>query len=213
MSCVIAIDGPAASGKGSLARALAQRFDFDFLDTGTLYRRVALAALQNGLDQNDHDQIIALAQNLNPEDTFNDSDLRKDHVGSMASVVAQIQEVRDALVQYQRNFAQNAPKGAVLDGRDIGTFICPDADIKLFVTASVEERAKRRHKELQSRGIPSTYASVLAEMRERDARDNVRLDEHLKADHKKTIHILDTSDMSADVVLNKAIDIVSTHIS
>lgn len=213
MSFVIAIDGPAASGKGSLARALARHFDFDFLDTGALYRRVALAALEQGLGADNHEAIAALARAMDFSESYNDDDLRRDGVGTMASIISPIPRLRAALVDYQRNFAKNAQKGAVLDGRDIGTVICPNADIKFFVTANVEERAKRRHKELQSRGIPSTYATVLAEMQERDERDSDRIDVHLEPDHKKDIHILDTSDMTAQVVLDKAVEIVSSRIS
>jgi cytidylate kinase len=207
---VIAIDGPAASGKGSLTKKLAAQLGYDFLDTGSLYRRIALKCIENGVDLDNKDQIIATARDFEAElnDNYDDSALRTDNIGSTASKIAQILDVRAVLVEFQRNFAKNAEKGAVLDGRDIGTIICPDADIKFYVTASVEERAKRRHKELQSRGIDATTSAVLAEMQERDARDAKRLDEHLAPNHK--VNIIDTSDMTPSEVLDTAMKIVAS---
>ena len=208
---IIAIDGPAASGKGSLAKKLAEKLDYDFLDTGALYRRVALKVIDSNTNPSDAEGVIEAANAL--KDTINnaydDNDLRNDRVGSAASVIAQNQGVRDVLFDIQRNFAQNAKKGAVLDGRDIGTVICPEADIKLFVTASVEKRAERRLKELQSRGKDVTHAQVLAEMQERDDRDAVRLDKHLAPDHDVTI--IDTSDMTPEDVLENAMAIITTR--
>lgn len=206
---VISIDGPAASGKGSLAKKLAAKLDYSFLDTGALYRRVALKVLEQNINIDDKDGIITAAKSLQRElnEKYDDSALRSDNVGSTASKVAQIQEVRDILVDFQRNFAQNAEKGAVLDGRDIGTVICPDADIKFFITASVEKRAERRHKELQSRGIEATNAAVLAEMQERDERDSKRLNEHLTPDHDATI--IDTSNMTPAEVLDAAMKVIN----
>lgn len=208
---IIAIDGPAASGKGSLAKRLAEYFDYDFLDTGALYRRVALKVIQKNVDPSDIEGVIACATELEQElsKTYDDSALRNDEVGSMASVVAQIQQVRYQLLDFQRNFAQNAKKGAVLDGRDIGTVICPDADIKLFITASVEKRVMRRHKELHSRGIEVTKPQVLAEMQERDKRDSVRLDEHLNPDNNAIV--IDTSNMSPDEVFEESLKIIMAH--
>lgn len=207
---VIAIDGPAASGKGSLAKKLAAHFGYDFLDTGALYRRVALKVIQNSIDMTDKSAIIECAKALAPEiaHNYDDSMLRNDEVGSMASIVAQIKEVRDILFDFQRNFALNAPKGAVLDGRDIGTVIFPEADIKLFITASLEKRAMRRQKELQLRGIDVMNAQVLAEMQERDDRDNVRLKDHLSPDHE--VNIIDTSNMTPDEVMKNALQIIET---
>jgi cytidylate kinase len=206
---IIAIDGPAASGKGSLAKRLASHFGYDFLDTGALYRRVALKVIQQNVDLTDTNAIIDCAKQLHQElgQTYDDLALRNDQVGSTASVVAQIPEVRQQLVDFQRNFAKNAKKGAVLDGRDIGTVICPDANIKLFVTASIEKRAERREKELHSRGIEVTKPQVLAEMQERDARDSVRLDEHLKPDNNAVI--IDTSEMTPQEVFDEAIKIIA----
>lgn len=208
---IIAIDGPAASGKGSLAKKLAKMLGYDFLDTGALYRRVALKVLEQNTNPSDENAVIAAARTLKAELSaqYDDSALRNDNVGSTASKIAQIQTVRDILVEFQQEFAQNAEKGAVLDGRDIGTVICPNADIKLFVTASTEKRADRRYLELQSRGINVTKPSVLAEMQERDDRDKGRLDEHFRPDHDKDL--IDTSDMTPQEVLDKAIKIITSH--
>ncbi|MCI5061026.1 MAG: (d)CMP kinase [Alphaproteobacteria bacterium] len=216
---IIAIDGPAASGKGSLARRLAEHLNYGFLDTGSLYRRVALAVLEQNIDPKDTNAVIEAAQNLIAvlDQPYDDSALRSDNVGQTASIVAQIQEVRDLLIQYQRDFPlqalQKGIKGAVLDGRDIGTVICPEAPIKLFITAEVEKRAQRRHKELQSRDIQATKPEVLAEMLERDARDQKRLDEHLAPPRVigHDVHIIDTSDMTPDEVFNHALKIVTSH--
>lgn len=208
---IISIDGPAASGKGSLAKKLAEMLDYEFLDTGALYRRVALKVIENGVNPDDKDAVIACARSLSTElgDSYDDAALRKDNVGSTASKVAQIQNVRDILVDFQRNFAKNAQKGAVLDGRDIGTVICPDADIKFFITASLEKRADRRHKELQSRGIEATKPAVLAEMQERDDRDSGRLNAHLEEGHD--VNFIDTSDMAPEEVLDVALKIIKAH--
>ena len=208
---IISIDGPAASGKGSLAKKLAEMLGYDFLDTGALYRRVALKVIQNNVNPADKDAVITCAQALSAEldDSYDDAALRKDNVGSTASIVAQIPEVRAILVDFQRNFAKNAAKGAVLDGRDIGTVICPDADIKFFITASLEKRAERRHKELQSRGIEATKPSVLAEMQERDDRDSIRLNAHLEDGYD--VNFIDTSDMAPEEVLDAALKIIKAH--
>ena len=133
---IIAVDGPAAAGKGTIAKALAQHFGYHFLDTGTLYRRVGLALLETSDDPRNVKAAVAIAQNLNSH-PYSDLELRTEAVGAAASIVAVIPEVRAALLAYQRNFADQLP-GAVLDGRDIGTVVCPDADVKLFVTASPE---------------------------------------------------------------------------
>jgi len=208
---IIAIDGPSASGKGSLAKKLAAHFDYDFLDTGALYRRVALKCLENNVKTDEMDKITAisaqLSQNLNEK--YDDNALRNDKVSEMASIVAKIPDVRANLIDFQRNFAQNAEKGAVLDGRDIGTVICPDAGIKLFITASAEKRAERRTLELQSRGFDATNPQVLAEMRERDARDADRLEAHSHPDHD--CHVIDTSDMTPNQVMDAALEIITSR--
>lgn len=205
---VITIDGPAASGKGSLAKKLAAHLGYDFLDTGALYRRVALKCIENNIKPNENAKIIAISAELsnNLHEKYDDNALRNDKVGDMASICAQILEVRANLDDFQRNFALNATKGAVLDGRDIGTVICPDADIKLFITASDDIRAHRRSLELQSRGINVTKPQVLAEMQERDLRDKPRLDAHLIPDHDA--HVIDTSDMTPNQVMDAALQVI-----
>lgn len=205
---IIAIDGPAASGKGSLAKKLAETLGFNFLDTGALYRRVALKVIENNVNEGEIDKIIQISKDLsqNLHEKYDDDALRNNKVGDMASKIAQIVDVRVNLDDFQRQFAKKAVKGAVLDGRDIGTVICPDADIKLFVTASVEKRAMRRHKELQSRGITVTKPQVLAEMQERDERDSGRLNKHLKPNHDALV--IDTSDMTPNQVMDAALTII-----
>ena len=205
---VIAIDGPAASGKGSLARKLADHLDFDFLDTGALYRRVAFKCLENDIKSDEKEKIIQISADLaqNIYEKYDDSALRNEKVGDMASICAQIPQVRQNLDEFQRNFAQNAQKGAVLDGRDIGTVICPDANVKLFITASPEVRAERRSLELQSHGIQGKKPQVLAEMQERDLRDADRLEAHLHSDHDN--HVIDTSNMTPNQVMDAALAII-----
>ncbi|MEM9469642.1 MAG: (d)CMP kinase [Pseudomonadota bacterium] len=204
---VIAIDGPAASGKGSLAKNLAKELGFDFLDTGALYRRVALFVLNAGINPDDTHSVISHTERFKTQlnEPYDDNELRNDHVGDTASKVAQIPEIRALLLDFQQNFAQKAQKGAVLDGRDIATVICPNADLKLFITASSEKRAERRTKELQLRGLEARYEAVLAEMQERDERDKPRLDEHL--DPQINNHVIDTSDISPEDVLKQALDL------
>lgn len=208
---VIAIDGPAASGKGSLAKKLAAHLNFDFLDTGALYRRVALNLIENSVNIDDKLEIITKTEQLIPKlyEKYDDSALRNDKVGNLASITAQIPEIRAFLFDFQQDFAVNAEKGAVIDGRDIGTVICPDADLKLYVTASTEKRAQRRHKELQIRGLDVKYEAVLAEMQERDERDNVRLKDHLAPNIKN--HLIDTSEMSPDEVFQTALDLYTSQ--
>jgi cytidylate kinase len=169
---IVAIDGPAASGKGTLARRLARHFGLRYLDTGSLYRAVAFRALASGADPADPDAAIAAARRIEAGD-LDDSRLRDDKVAQAASVVAAIPGVRTALLAFQREFAHRG-QGAVLDGRDIGTVVCPDADAKVFLTASVEARAMRRFKELQARGGTAIYERVLQDMKLRDARDRER---------------------------------------
>lgn len=204
---IIAIDGPLASGKGTLARALALHFGLPHLDTGSIYRATALALIKNNIDPNDKAAAIKAAQNLDMSNII-DSELRTAQVGAGASVVAAIPEVRKALFDFQRNFASN-PKGAVLDGRDIGTVICPDADFKFFVTASPEIRAQRRLKELHVAGDNITIEELTAQIIERDYRDANRADAPLKP--TETSIMLDTSDMGIDEVIAKAIATVENH--
>ncbi|MEL7098710.1 MAG: d(CMP) kinase [Pseudomonadota bacterium] len=193
----VAIDGPAAAGKGTIAKAIADHFGLAHLDTGLLYRAVG-ALMLDGQDP------IAAAHNLAPEALENPA-LRTPDVAQAASKVAVIPEVRAALLDFQRAFARRAG-GAVLDGRDIGTVICPQAEVKLFVTASPEVRAQRRTDELVGRGLKADYAEVLEDVRARDARDSSRSEAPLKpADGAK---ILDTSEMTIDTATKAAIDVI-----
>jgi CMP/dCMP kinase len=207
---VITVDGPSAAGKGTLARRLAKHYGFRFLDTGALYRGVGLAVLRQGLDPKDENAAVAAARALRPE-SLEDPDLRTEATGTAASVVAAIPSVRAAILNWQRDFAANAARdsgGAVLDGRDIGTVVCPDADAKLFITASTEARAQRRVKELQARGETAIYARVLQDMQERDARDQGRSVSPTKP--ATDAQIIDTSDLTADQVFDLALAFIAT---
>ena len=201
---IIAIDGPAAAGKGTLARRIAAHFDLAFLDTGRLYRAVGYGILQAGGDPSDPDVAVAAARALDPENVET-ADLYTEKVAETASVVAAIGDVRKELLSYQRDFAHNPPggkTGAVLDGRDIGSVVCPDATFKFFVTASPEVRAKRRFKELQENGVESTYAAVLADIEQRDQRDRTRKVSPLKSVDAR---VIDTSDKLPDAVFLEAL--------
>ncbi len=211
---VIAIDGPAASGKGTLGRALAKALQFDYLDTGALYRATAFELLSTGFSAKDKNDARDCAQILvhkiknagGAHIILDHPSLREDKVGREASIIATYPEVREVLDNFQKEFAKHPPagfKGTVLDGRDIGTVICPDAPLKLFVTADVEIRAQRRVKELQSRGISCNTGDVLNDMRERDARDENRKDAPMKA--AKDAIIIDSSTLNASQMLEKAL--------
>lgn len=200
MSFVVAVDGPAAAGKGTLSRRLAAELGFAHLDTGALYRAVGVSVLRAGGDPADPAAAAAAARALSPDDgVLNDPALRSDEAAQAASKVAAIPEVRAALLDFQRRFAAHPPGGAlgaVLDGRDVGTVVCPDAPAKLFVTASVEARAGRRLKELTDRGLPADADAVLADMKARDERDSNRSAAPLKAADDAAL--LDTTDLDAD---------------
>jgi cytidylate kinase len=197
---LIAIDGPAASGKGTLAKRLAAHFRLPHLDTGLLYRAVGWAAEQTGQAP------ATVAAYLKASDLDNPA-LRTDAAGQAASKVAAIPEVRANLLKFQKEFAHQA-SGAVLDGRDIGTVICPDAPVKLFVTASLQARVERRYQELRARGSDTIKPRVLAEMAERDRRDSERAAAPLKA--APDAYHLDTSDMDADAAFAAALTFISS---
>jgi cytidylate kinase len=204
---IVAVDGPAAAGKGTIARALAARFGFHFLDTGLLYRMVGHAMLEAGLDPADPAAAIRAAEGLDPK-RYAMTDLRAQAVADAASVVAVVPEVRRALLGFQRDFARRPP-GAVLDGRDIGTVVCPEAPVKIFVTASPEVRAERRARELAEAGVPVDFPSVLAEIRTRDERDKKRLTAPLVP--ALDAYILDTSEMDVAEAVEKAAAVVEAR--
>ena len=194
MSLLIAIDGPAAAGKGSISRAIAKHFGMAHLDTGLLYRAVGAQVLQGA-------EPLQAAQQLQAED-LNALALRNDTVAQAASKVAALSEVRAELVEFQRRFACRT-SGAVLDGRDIGTVILPDADVKLFITASAEVRAERRYKELLDSGAKTSLEQVLADVIARDARDRSRSTAPLVA--AKDAVLIDTSDLSLSAAIAQAV--------
>lgn len=208
---IIAVDGPVAAGKGTLARRLAAALDYAYLDTGSIYRAVAAKILAAGGDPENPETATAAARALEPIDLERD-DLRLEAVSQAASKVAAIPPVRSALLDFQRGFADHPPgrrTGAVLDGRDIGTVVCPEANVKFFLTASVEARAARRHKELIERGEESIYARVLQDLRERDARDSGRATAPLRAAEDAVR--LDTSNMDADQAFAVAMAEIARH--
>ena len=201
MSYVVAIDGPAAAGKGTVSKAVAEHFGFAHLDTGLLYRVVGRVALENVGPSLDEAEVVSLLTKVTEADLKRD-DLRTAAVAQAASKVAVIPEVRSALIDFQRKFAARAG-GAVLDGRDIGTVICPGADVKLFVTAVVEVRAQRRYEELLGRGEKTAYETVLENVKARDARDSERAVAPLVA--AEDAITIDTSEMSIKTAVNVAI--------
>ena len=204
---VLAIDGPAASGKGTLARRLAAHYGLPHLDTGLLYRATARAVLDQGHVLSDVNAAVAAAEALDAAN-LPETRLRGAEMGEAASVVAAMPPVRAALVELQRRFAR-APAGAVLDGRDIGTVICPDATVKLFVTASPTVRAARRHKELASQPGAPDFDTVLADIRRRDARDSGRADAPLKAADDAVV--IDTSALDIDEALAAAMAVINAR--
>jgi len=208
-SFVVALDGPAAAGKGTIGRLIAQEFGFAHLDTGGLYRAVAARMLAGDLDPNDAKVAEAEAKALDAGDLAR-ANLRDEDVGRAASVVAAIPGVRAALLAYQRSFAARPPadaRGAVLDGRDIGTVVCPDAPVKIFVTASAEERARRRVAELKAKGEEVDAATILADIKARDERDTQRADAPLKK--AADAHLLDTTELAIPAAFAKAKAIIA----
>ncbi|MCR9242052.1 MAG: (d)CMP kinase [Rhodobiaceae bacterium] len=205
---IIAVDGPAAAGKGTLARALAEHFGFAYLDTGSLYRGVAYAVLMSGSEAQDEAAGVMAAETLDPA-KIDPVAIRTPEVSEAASVVAAIPPVRAAILAFQRRFAENPPNGepgAILDGRDIGTVVCPDADVKLYVTASAEIRAHRRWLELKGSGSDLSEAQVLADVRDRDARDTDRATSPMRP--ADDAHLLDTSNLSIEAAFGAAVALI-----
>lgn len=205
---IIAIDGPAGAGKGTLATRLAEHFNLAKLDTGLLYRAVGMKVVRDGGDPEDEALATAMAQGLTSSDMEADG-LRTEEAGGAASKVSVFTGVRGALLEFQRNFASNPPGGAggaILDGRDIGTVVCPDAHVKFYITASAEIRADRRYKELLGRGENADYDKVLEDIKARDARDMGRDNAPLQAADDACQ--IDTSEMDIDTVFNTALDFV-----
>ena len=202
---IIAIDGPAASGKGTLSRRLADHFGLRHLDTGLTYRAVAASLLANGLPLGDEGVAIEIAHNLDLAQ-MDKSVLSAHEIGEAASRIAVLGGLREELVQLQRRFAQTPP-GAVLDGRDIGTVVCPDATVKLFVTASPEARARRRTDEIASKGQDAQYAAVLEDLKRRDERDSKRTVAPMRQADDAVL--LDTTEMDIETAFQAAVDIIS----
>ena len=194
---VIAIDGPAASGKGTISKAISEKLQFNYLDTGKLYRAIGARYLEG------YPPVVA-AQSLDSKD-LDKYDLQKQEIAQAASEIALIPEVRAALLEFQRDFSQKMP-GAVLDGRDIGTIVCPDAKIKIFLTASLEARAKRRYIELNKNDQKISFKTILEQIRERDERDQTRSSSPMVA--ASDAKIFDTSELS----INEAVDEVYFYI-
>jgi CMP/dCMP kinase len=201
---IIAIDGPAASGKGTLAKRLAAHYGYRHLDTGAIYRAVAYALISRGADLADKAAAVRAARGLDPQ-TFDNPELKSHQVGTAASVVSAYPEVREVLLNFQRQFAAHPP-GAVLDGRDIGTVICPNADVKIFVVADPGVRARRRTLEAQARGETADEAAILADILARDERDRNRAVAPLKP--AADAYLLDNSHLDIEGGVRAAIDII-----
>lgn len=201
---IIAIDGPAASGKGTLAKRLAAHYGYRHLDTGAIYRAVAHELISQGVDLGDEAAAVSAARGLDPQ-TLDDPALKSHQVGTAASVISAYPEVREVLLNFQRQFAAHPP-GAVLDGRDIGTVICPNADVKIFVVAEPEVRARRRTLEAQARGEAADEAAILADILARDERDRNRAVAPLKP--AQDAYLLDNSHLDIEGGVRAAIDII-----
>ncbi len=199
---IIAIDGPSASGKGTLAKKLAEHYQLAYLDTGLLYRKVAFDVIEAGEDPANIEAAEKAALGLDMSNV-EESRLRTPQIAEAASIVAAEPRVRAAILQFQRNFAKN-PRGAVLDGRDIGSFVCPDADIKLFVSASAKVRAKRRFLELVAAGYTGSLEDVLDDIEARDARDRNRQTAPLK--QVEDAYLLDTSNLDIETAFRTAVE-------
>jgi len=199
---IIAIDGPSASGKGTLAKKLAEHYQLAYLDTGLLYRKVAFDVIEAGQDPTNIEAAEKAALGLDMSNV-EESRLRTPQIAEAASIVAAEPRVRAAILQFQRKFAKN-PRGAVLDGRDIGSFVCPDADIKLFVSASAQVRAKRRFLELVAAGYTGSLEEVLDDIEARDARDRNRQTAPLK--QAEDAYLLDTSNLDIETAFRTAVE-------
>ncbi|MGF1455119.1 MAG: (d)CMP kinase [Alphaproteobacteria bacterium] len=216
---VVAVDGPVAAGKGTLARRLADHYGFAYLDTGALYRRVGLLVLDAGGDPGTLDHALAAVPLLESQ-IIEDAALRTDRVGEAASKVAALTPVREALLSYQRAFAKapgtlsdgRSARGAVLDGRDIGTVVCPGAPVKLFVTASPQVRARRRFSEFRDKGLTDiTYEQVLQDLQARDERDRTRAAAPLVP--AEDAHLLDTTELDRHMAFEAAREIIDASMS
>lgn len=206
---IIALDGPTASGKGIIGSRIAERLGFAYLDTGLLFRAIAHQVVIQQIDPADHSTIIQIAKKIG-DYSLSDAQLRTEEVGNMASLLAGISEVRDILTQYERDFGNNPPypyKGAVLDGRDIGTIIFPEADCKIFITAHVETRALRRHNQLIQSEQKSIYSEVLRDLKARDERDMQRVVAPLMP--APDALYIDTTDLSIDLALEKIFSFIT----
>ncbi len=204
---IIAIDGPSASGKGTLAKKLAEHYQLAYLDTGLLYRKVAFDVLEAGADPANCEAAEKAALHLDMAHV-EENRLRTARIAEAASIVAAQPQVRTAILQFQRDFAKK-PEGAVLDGRDIGSFVCPDADIKLFVSASVKVRAKRRFLELVSGGYTGSLEDVCREIEARDTRDSNRKTAPLK--QAEDAHLLDTSKLDIETAFRTAVEWIDSR--
>ncbi|MDA0707632.1 MAG: (d)CMP kinase [Proteobacteria bacterium] len=204
-SIVVALDGPAASGKGTLARKLADHFNLALLDTGALYRAVGLTVIKKGGNPENEADALNAAKEIG-KISFKSSELRSESIGSAASKVAAIPAVRQVLIDFQRHFAAHPPEGkdgTILDGRDIGTVICPQADVKIFITANTETRAKRRFiEEFGSAGTDEQYKAILKEIQDRDLRDTERATSPLK--QAENAYLIDTSNSDIEAVFETA---------
>ncbi len=205
---IIAIDGPAASGKGTLAKRVAAHFGYACLDTGLLYRAVARDVMARDRSLEDEPLVAQIAKTLDPR-SLDDPGLRLPGLGDAASVVARHPSVRAALLEFQRDFARQEP-GAVLDGRDIGTVVCPDAPVKIFVTADVEVRARRRFEEMRRKGEPVTYERVLEVIKRRDERDAGRADAPMRP--APDAILLDTSNLDIEAAFEAAVGLIKRKI-
>ncbi|MFI3241598.1 MAG: (d)CMP kinase [Alphaproteobacteria bacterium] len=216
---IITIDGPAAAGKGTLAQALALHYSLAYFDTGMIYRAVGLEMVKQNLDVNNKEEAFEIAKQLTFQKMAKlskDKDFRTDVGSKAASIVSAHPKVRQALLKMQQDFSLNPvfsdgspADGAIYDGRDTGTVVCPNADVKLFVNASTEVRAKRRLQEFERKGIKTTYEKVFEDMKQRDERDANRDTAPLKP--AEDAHILDTSDMDINEVMKKACLIIDSH--